>query len=405
MTKSRLLAAAAALWLAVDLAHAQCVVGTNRGLSLDGGDHVAVPYSASLAGFGNFTFEAWGRRTGLSASGFGAILTKWNYPAVAEYSFTTGAASVLLSGAGGTQLITAPFVFDANWHHFAVTRTGSTLQLFIDGALAATTTHAANLGNAATSYPTRIGTSSAANAFSGMWVGDLDEVRVWNVGRTQAQIQAAMTVGLGGAEPGLVGYWRFDEASGQTVFNATLAAGPALDGSLGANALPGADDPARISSGLPPLPYCSPCPSPPCGQVNSSCATLTVNGVGAGAQGPFNVVVPPSGTLSFDWSGPAGQPYVLIATPELVPGQVVFPPSFVVDVNVGNYFLLFSGFDAVWGPLYFTNASGVGQQTWLHPGAVPFGVTMNVQGLMYDLALTCGSGLPFMTTASFAIQL
>ncbi|MDZ7581905.1 MAG: LamG-like jellyroll fold domain-containing protein [Deltaproteobacteria bacterium] len=41
--------------------------------------------------------------------------------------------------------------------------------------------------------------------------GSMDEVRIWNVARTQGEIQAALAVPLAGNESGLVGYWKFDE--------------------------------------------------------------------------------------------------------------------------------------------------------------------------------------------------
>jgi probable HAF family extracellular repeat protein len=44
--------------------------------------------------------------------------------------------------------------------------------------------------------------------------GLLDEVRIWNVVRTQAQIQADMNHSLPVPQANLVGYWRFDEGSG-----------------------------------------------------------------------------------------------------------------------------------------------------------------------------------------------
>jgi len=44
--------------------------------------------------------------------------------------------------------------------------------------------------------------------------GCIAEVRVWNTARTREQIQESMNATLTGDEPGLQGYWRFDEGSG-----------------------------------------------------------------------------------------------------------------------------------------------------------------------------------------------
>jgi subtilisin-like proprotein convertase family protein len=40
--------------------------------------------------------------------------------------------------------------------------------------------------------------------------GQMDDIRIWNIARTQAQIQADMSDRLKGDEPGLVAYWPFD---------------------------------------------------------------------------------------------------------------------------------------------------------------------------------------------------
>jgi photosystem II stability/assembly factor-like uncharacterized protein len=47
--------------------------------------------------------------------------------------------------------------------------------------------------------------------------GAIDEVRIWNVARTQEEIQAKMYTHLNGTEEGLVGYWPFNEGSGNVV--------------------------------------------------------------------------------------------------------------------------------------------------------------------------------------------
>ena len=51
------------------------------------------------------------------------------------------------------------------------------------------------------------------------YVGDLDEVRIWNVARSAGQIQSNFDRSLVGNEPGLVAYWRFDEGAGTAAFD------------------------------------------------------------------------------------------------------------------------------------------------------------------------------------------
>ncbi|MES1177459.1 MAG: LamG-like jellyroll fold domain-containing protein [Myxococcales bacterium] len=46
------------------------------------------------------------------------------------------------------------------------------------------------------------------------WSGVMDEVKLWSVAKTPAEINANMRVVLKGTEPGLVAYYRFDEGSG-----------------------------------------------------------------------------------------------------------------------------------------------------------------------------------------------
>src|SRR5262249_5049267 len=64
--------------------------------------------------------------------------------------------------------------------------------------------------------------------------GQIDEVRIWNIARSVSEIQTNLHHPLTGSEPGLMGYWRFDEGSGPIVtdasghgFNGLLVGGPA----------------------------------------------------------------------------------------------------------------------------------------------------------------------------------
>ncbi len=60
--------------------------------------------------------------------------------------------------------------------------------------------------------------------------GLIDEVRIWNVERSQSQIQENMFKELSGSETGLVAYYKFNEGTGTTVDNSEGTS--ALDGTL-----------------------------------------------------------------------------------------------------------------------------------------------------------------------------
>ena len=105
-------------------------------------------------------------------------------------------------------------VVQDRWFHVAATYDGTTTRAFIDGAEKASK----NVGSIATvSSSLYVGSGVARNYLT----GSIDEVRVWNVVRTQAEIQGSMSVRLAGTEPGLVGYYRLDEATGTIAGDAT----------------------------------------------------------------------------------------------------------------------------------------------------------------------------------------
>jgi hypothetical protein len=59
------------------------------------------------------------------------------------------------------------------------------------------------------------------NCFNGLF----DELRVWNVARTAQQIKDSYNKPLVGNESGLVGYFKFDEASGTMTTDAVTSSG------------------------------------------------------------------------------------------------------------------------------------------------------------------------------------
>src|SRR4030095_14167512 len=100
------------------------------------------------------------------------------------------------------------------WHHVAATLVASTraLTIYIDGVQVATSTVDA-FSSAGNTGVIDIGHNPTDGNF---WRGKIDDVRIWNVARTGAQISANFRTELTGNPSGLVGYWRFNEGSGST---------------------------------------------------------------------------------------------------------------------------------------------------------------------------------------------
>jgi hypothetical protein len=109
------------------------------------------------------------------------------------------------------------------WVHIAEVWDGTNVLVYVNGQLKIT---AAGTGGttalATTQSILTIGCNPSNNqCFNGLF----DEFQVWNVARTATDIQNSYNKPLVGNETGLVGYWKFDEASGTTTADAVTAAG------------------------------------------------------------------------------------------------------------------------------------------------------------------------------------
>ena len=98
------------------------------------------------------------------------------------------------------------------WTHIAVSRSGSTGSIYINGVLDKSTTVITNA--LPTSYGITIGGDSNLN--SG-FRGQIADVRAWGTVRSQPQIAASMNTRLTGAESGLVAYWPVNDGAGTSV--------------------------------------------------------------------------------------------------------------------------------------------------------------------------------------------
>jgi hypothetical protein len=121
------------------------------------------------------------------------------------------------------------------WVHIAMVWDGTNLLTYVNGQLKITTMGTGGITALATAQSIlTIGCNPTNNAcFNGFF----DEFRVWNVARSATDIQNNYNTPMTGNETGLVGYWKFDEASGTTAADAVTAAGhTAHNGTLKADA-------------------------------------------------------------------------------------------------------------------------------------------------------------------------
>jgi hypothetical protein len=166
--------------------------------------YVEIPASPALNPTSAFTFEAWvaisNNTTGedcRSIAGKNYLQAWW----IGQCN--VGGQPVLRSYLkGGGSAKNGGIIPRGVWTHIAVTFDGSTRRHYINGELAASFPESAPLTTS--TNPVRIGSD-----FS--WPhtpsGSIDEVRLWNVARTTAQIRSTINTPITGPLPGLVSVW------------------------------------------------------------------------------------------------------------------------------------------------------------------------------------------------------
>ena len=214
-------------WLlcgAVLLALLTCSVPAGaQSLRFDGvNDFVNVPNSGSLTIVGRITVEAWVNRAAVGvqhsvvekfgAAGTGLGGYDLRITAGDRVQFETrddGGRAVTVTGATAIPANT--------WVHIAGTFDGANNRVFVNGAEDGIVGNgrAPRAGNTAL----KIGARGSDNGTP--MNGGIDDVRLWNVARSAADIVANRTTCLTGTEAGLAGYWRMNEGAGLTTADGT----------------------------------------------------------------------------------------------------------------------------------------------------------------------------------------
>jgi hypothetical protein len=203
---------------------------SSLGLDLDGGDDkIIVPYSASLGNFTEMTIEFWinpsnyswktilgtpNKEWGVAINGNDNKLFFWNNDTSINHGSNTA-------------------VIPNTWQHFAIVRsnTTNTIQYYLNGVDIGLISNMPDFGQMQASGNLGIGAEGATTTNGWNFIAaKLDELRIWNVSRSQAEIQNNMNSSLGGSEAGLVAYYKMEDGTGSSVMSDATSYGN--DGNL-----------------------------------------------------------------------------------------------------------------------------------------------------------------------------
>lgn len=198
--------------------HAQ----SNYAVSLDGvNDYVSLPGSIAVSQLNNFTVEAWVKWSG---TGNGCIYSETqvgdNAPmfSIIPRSGDGGGIELTFRDNAYTGLLLQPavgVVASNKWVHVAVVRTSATtMRVYVNGQL----TDDASFTAPAAWTPTAVNAGVRIRAAStDFFNGQIEDLRIWTVARTQAQIKEGMFAkNLPDNSTGLQARYRFNEGSGTT---------------------------------------------------------------------------------------------------------------------------------------------------------------------------------------------
>lgn len=138
----------------------------------------------------------------------------------------------------GNDLSTGYHFNDGNWHHLAVTHNGVTTVVYVDGIIRGSRNTTYNT----TGFDFQMGVSLRNGSWDFRFEGNIDELRVWNVARTQQELIDNMYTPINTA-PGLIASYHFNDGipngDNRAVTHVADATGNGNDGTLNNFALIG----------------------------------------------------------------------------------------------------------------------------------------------------------------------
>jgi len=150
-----------------------------------------------------------------------AVLSKFSTNSDMNYVLRTMRFAIATDVDGYVRLTHAYPIQPNRWYHIAGVYDGSYVRFYVNGCMVKEQAHTGNLKQ--NDFDAIIG-ARPGNMGNVIYRGQIDEVRIWNVARTEAQIRANMGGSVPNTSPGLKGYYKFDgnyNNSAQNLYHGT----------------------------------------------------------------------------------------------------------------------------------------------------------------------------------------
>lgn len=172
----------------------------------------------------NFSVEAWINPSDSLTSTYGNIFIKQDS---LMFRLNNLKPEVALQTGGWNYFLSNVVLRTNEWQHVAFTKSGTTIKIFVNGTMIYQSTSAGASVLSQTSY-LGIGASpwngsiNTTTPQTDLFAGGIDEVRVWSVARTDAEIANNLDVKVAGSSTNLLGYWDFNgSGSSSTLYDRT----------------------------------------------------------------------------------------------------------------------------------------------------------------------------------------
>jgi len=196
----------------------------NYALDFDGiNDYVQIPHNEKLMPTTALTLEAWINANAWADQAWAGTIIGKDGDTDNGQGGTDASGYVLRCGANGTasfvatadgwnEIVSAPLMKTGKWYHLAAVYNGSSIKLYINGVLQSS--KAATSAMTPNDFDVYLGECPGFNGRR--FNGKIDEVRIWDIARSEEELVNNMNTRLSGNEAGLVAYYPLNEGSSST---------------------------------------------------------------------------------------------------------------------------------------------------------------------------------------------